>query len=165
MLNWPGVTNLSWTNSRRLTGMRKGISSITYTYDDSGLRTMKRWTAPPRYMTATRRGIWYTKPGTTEPTICTITMMLMGLSAPSATMECGMPSGRTSRGMSLQSWIPMAMWWRSIPMTLGVKSSPSPTPVAMPSPALFTLPMSTPSGIVDITTTPKQDGIISIPLL
>ena len=41
-LNWPGIANLSWSNGRRLTSMRKGASGITYTYDDSGLRTMKK---------------------------------------------------------------------------------------------------------------------------
>ena len=162
-LNWgTSITNMTWNNGRRLTSLKNGASVIQYGYDESGLRTRK-YTGTYTVYDRDASGIWYTKPGTTEPTIYTITMMLMEASVPSVTTGSGTLSARTSRGMSSPSWIPMAMWWRSVPMTLGVKFSLSPTPVAMPSPALFTLPMSTPSGIGDTTTTPRPAGIISIP--
>ncbi len=35
-LNWNGVSNLAWSNGRRLTALRKGITTASYVYDETG---------------------------------------------------------------------------------------------------------------------------------
>ena len=40
-LNWNGVSNLAWANGRRLTALRKGITTASYVYDETGFRTRK----------------------------------------------------------------------------------------------------------------------------
>ena len=40
-LNWNGVSNLAWSNGRRLTALRKGITTASYVYDETGFRTRK----------------------------------------------------------------------------------------------------------------------------
>ena len=41
-LNWGSITNMQWSNGRRLTSLQKQDNMITYTYDESGLRTKKQ---------------------------------------------------------------------------------------------------------------------------
>ena len=41
-LNWNGISNLAWSNGQRLTALRKGAMTVSYAYDETGLRTKKQ---------------------------------------------------------------------------------------------------------------------------